>query len=291
MIWLTGSKGMLGQEFVWVMKSKRIPFIGTDSEHDICDLKILQDFAAKYPIDWIIHCAGYTKVNRAESEKEAAYDLNVKGIKNICTIAREKDAKLIYFSTDYVFDGKKKTPYTEEDEPNPVNYYGVTKLESDLMVMKELKKYYIFRISWLYSAYGHNFVKSIISTAQKQKNISVVKNQIGSPTYAKKLAENIVKCVYDKKDGKYGLYNYSDEGAISWYEFSKAIVDEALSRDIIEHRVTLKPISSKDYYLKTKRPAYSVLDKTKIKTELQCPVKSWKSNLVSFFDDYLSMMK
>ncbi len=289
MIWLTGSRGMLGQEFFRIMKEKRIPFVGTDSDVDICDKQALNAFAEKKPFNMIIHCAGYTKVNRAETEKEAAYKLNVNGIMNICHIAHEKDALLIYFSTDYVYDGKKKNPYTEEDKPHPLNYYGQTKLLADEIVMKDLEKYYIFRISWLYSAFGHNFVKSIISTAQKQKSISVVNDQIGSPTYARKLAENIINCICKKKTGEYGLYNYTDEGALSWYEFSKEIIEEARSRDIIEHKVIIKPIFSKDYYLTTKRPAYSELNKSKIKTKLQCPLKNWKSNLVAFFDDYLSM--
>jgi dTDP-4-dehydrorhamnose reductase len=276
---------MLGKQIEEELKDKNIPFYGTDKEVDIRSISILEEFVKDKNINWIINCAAYTAVDKAEEEEDVPYLLNAKAVESIAKAAKQINAKLIHFSTDYVFNGEKQTGYTEQDLTNPRTVYGKTKLAGELKILENLKEFFIFRISWLYGIYGHNFVKTMMRLFKEKDKINVVDDQIGSPTYTGQLAENIIDLV-QKESNKFGIYHYSDEGKISWYDFAVKIKELLMEREFDFHNSNLEihPVTSNKYPTIAHRPKYSLLDKSKVKSELAFQLLPWEENLEKYIE-------
>ena len=272
---VTGSNGQLASCIKDRAKQyKGLHFIYTDyQELDICNLKDVEEFFTTNPkIDYCINCAAYTAVDKAETEVEKAFEINAKGAKNLALVCNAQDAILIHISTDFVFDGNKTEPYTETDVPKPISVYGASKLQGEVEVQKTLKKHFIIRTSWLYSEYGANFMKTMLRLAEIRDEISVVSDQIGSPTYAGDLADVILKII-NSKNTNFGLYHYCNEGETSWYGFAKAIFESC------KNSVRVTPISSTQYTTAATRPKYSVLDTARAKKVFNSIPYKWEISL------------
>ena len=257
-----------------VNQSETMNFFYTDYQDlDICDLKQVNTFFKSKPkIEYCINCAAYTAVDKAEKDVEKAYEINAQGAKNLAIVCREFDVILIHISTDFVFDGQKNEPYVETDIANPISVYGASKLQGEVEIRQILEKYFIFRTSWLYSEHGNNFMRTMLRLAETRDEISVVSDQLGTPTYAGDLAEVILKIV-NLKNTNFGLYHYSNEGVTSWYDFAKAIFEAS------KLKIKTNPIKTVAYPTDAKRPAYSVMDKTKIKKILGIQAPFWSESL------------
>ena len=274
-ILVTGGNGQLASCIKDVEKEyDDLNIIYTDHlELDICELNQIQTFFKSNPqIDYCINCAAYTAVDKAETEAEKAFEINATGAKNLAQVCNDHDAILIHVSTDFVFDGEKNEPYTETDAANPISVYGASKLQGEVEIQQALKEHFIIRTSWLYSEYGNNFMKTMLRLAETRDGISVVSDQIGTPTYAGDLAEIIIQIINTKTE-KYGIYHYSNEGVASWFEFAKEIFK------LTKNKIKVNPIPSIEYLTPAKRPQFSVLDKAKIKTDLQIKIPFWGDSL------------
>ena len=272
---VTGSNGQLASCIKDLAKQyDGLNFIYTDyKELDICDLNQVNTFFESHSkIHYCINCAAYTAVDKAETEVDKAFEINADGAKNLAIACREFDAILIQISTDFVFDGGKKEPYTETDVAKPISVYGASKLQGEQEIIKILETYFILRTSWLYSEHGTNFMKTMLSLAETRDEISVVSDQIGSPTYAGDLAAVILKIICSNNTN-FGLYHYSNEGVASWYDFAKAIFETHNSS------IGLTAISSKDYPVAAKRPKYSVLSTKKINQVFNIQPPKWGVSL------------
>ncbi|MCL2763719.1 MAG: dTDP-4-dehydrorhamnose reductase [Treponema sp.] len=285
MIWLIGNKGMLGTELSLLLEKNNINYIGTDREVDITDIKALGEFSEKHSIEWIINCAAYTAVDRAQDERELCRLLNTEGPCNIAALANEINAKLIHISTDYVFNGKGSKPYTEEDTTDPIGIYGLTKRDGEEKLLKENEKSFVIRTAWLYGKHGNNFVYTMLKLMKERESISVVNDQKGSPTWAKDLARTIIDLINKEKIVPYGIYHYTNEGEITWFDFAKEIYTQANSLGILDNICNIKPCTSAEFPAKVSRPSYSVLDKTKIKKTLGLSVPVWNESLIEFLKD------
>ncbi|MDR0316191.1 MAG: dTDP-4-dehydrorhamnose reductase [Treponema sp.] len=289
MIWLIGNKGMLGTELSLLLEQNNIPFIGTDREVDITDPAALRDFASSHPVNWIINCAAYTAVDKAEDDEVACRLLNTSGPANIAAAARDKGARLIHISTDYVFDGTGNRPYTEEDATCPTGVYGSTKRDGELAVIENNPHFYIIRTAWLYGKHGNNFVHTMLRLMNEREEIKVVHDQYGSPTWAFDLAQVIISLM-QQVDGTHnipcGIYHYTGEGTCTWFEFAQAIYAEGKSLNLLTKPCTVKPCTSAEYPAKVKRPAYSVLDKTKTKSIMRIIIPAWNDSLRSFLQGH-----
>ncbi len=277
-ILVTGADGQLGNEFRKLARSRYdLEFIFTDiGELDITKESEVNAFLDKNRVNYILNCAAYTAVDKAEEEPEKADLLNSHAVKILGGISNDRDIRLIHFSTDYVFDGTKKSPYTEEDTPHPVTIYGKSKLEGEKIIRKS-KNCMIIRTSWLYSASGNNFVKTIMRISREKDELQVVSDQIGSPTWANDLARTTLIIIDRTKNNKtrdrYLLYHYSNEGTCTWYDFATEIVKLA------GFTIKIRPVHTEDYPAKAPRPSYSVLDTTKIRNELGIKIPDWKESL------------
>ena len=272
---VTGSNGQLASCIKDLAKrDTSLNFIYTDyQELDICDLKQVEVFfKSNQKIDYCINCAAYTAVDKAESEVEKAFEINATGPKNLAQVCSEFDTILIQISTDFVFDGEKTEPYVETDVANPISVYGASKLQGEVEIKKIVKKHFIIRTSWLYSEHGNNFMKTMLRLAETRDEISVVSDQIGTPTYAGDLAEVILKIVRSKNTN-FGLYHYSNDGVASWYDFAEAIFKASNTE------IRLNAIKTEAYPTPAKRPVYSVMDKTKIKSVLKMKTLDWQDSL------------
>ena len=274
---VTGVNGQLGHDVVLKLKEMNIGVVapGRD-EFDLTNKEQVQRYIIEEKPDVIIHCAAYTAVDKAEDESDLCYSVNVEGTRAVAEAAKEIDAKVVYVSTDYVFDGLGLELHSEEKEPNPVNYYGYTKEQGEKIVKAELDNYFIVRTSWVYGKNGNNFVKTMLKLAETRSEISVVSDQIGSPTYSKDLAEFIINLV---KTNQYGIYHGVNEGYCSWYEFAKAIFEKA------GIEIKINPISTEEYPTKAKRPLNSRLlkdntDKTGIKR-----LPHWEDAISRFIEE------
>ncbi len=274
-ILVTGSNGQLGSEIRKTSSSFEHEFHFTDvDELDIADLKKLKEYFTQYNFDVIINCASYTAVDKAEEEAELAETINISACKNIAKLCKEHNVRLIHISTDYVFDGKNYKPYIENDNTYPQSVYGKTKLEGENEILNILSDAIIVRTSWLYSEFGNNFVKTIIKFAKERKKLDVVFDQIGTPTYAVDLAKALLNIVPKiKQIKKNEIFHYSNEGAISWYDFAKAIIE------INDIDCEVIAVDSTEFQRAAPRPFYSVLDKTKFKKEFNISIPYWKDSL------------
>jgi len=272
---VTGSNGQVGSEIRELASSYPYEFYFTDSkELDMTDGKKVREYIEKNDIKTIINCAAYTAVDKAESEREIADKINHPAVKNLAQIANDNDIKLIHISTDYVFDGQNYKPYTEDDSTNPQGVYGQTKLDGEkAMIGVNPKNSIIIRTSWVYSYYGANFVKTMLRLGKEKESLGVVYDQVGTPTYAKDLARTILDILPQVDNQNVEIYNYSNEGVLSWYDFAKEIMYMS------KLSCTVNPIETKDYPTPAKRPHYSLLNKSKIKNKFDIEIPYWKDGL------------
>jgi dTDP-4-dehydrorhamnose reductase len=281
MIWLIGNKGMLGTELLGLFTARGLLVIGTDREVDILDRKALEGFASGKNINWIVNCAAYTAVDKAEENVELCRKLNADGPENIARTAKKLGAEMIHVSTDYVFDGSASRPYTEEDPVKPLGMYGITKAEGETSVRANIAEAFIIRTAWLYGRYGNNFVYTMLRLMRKQEKIGVVADQYGSPTYAGDLATAIATII-DTGYAEYGTYHFTDEGTTTWHEFASEIYRLGREYGLLDHDCTIEALTTAQYPTKTRRPAYSVLSKEKIKKVPGIVVPAWKESLAKF---------
>ena len=275
-ILVTGANGQLGNEMRIVSKGSSDRYIFTDVEElDITNRDAVMKFVKKNDVNVVVNCAGYTNVEKAEDEEGLAELINAQAVEYIAQACKDNDATLIHISTDYVFGGNNgNTPRKENESVNPTGAYGRTKLHGEQVIEKSGCKYLIIRTSWLYSEFGNNFVKTMRRLTSERERLNVVFDQIGTPTYALDLANVIFKIVEERKLNELqGIYNYSNEGATSWYDFAKEICE--LSGNICD----IQPCHSDEFPSKVKRPSYSVLDKTNIKNKLNITIPHWKESL------------
>ena len=276
---VTGAGGQLGQALQFIAPNYAdIQFVFCDSkELDITNLNKIKQLFEQFKPNCCINAAAYTAVDKSESEPEMANLINVVGPKNLAEVCKEFNTVLIHISTDFVFDGTKDTPYTEEDIPNPTGVYGQTKLDGEKAIQTTWQKHFIIRTSWVYSQFGNNFMKTMLRLASERDKLSVVNDQIGTPTNAVDLAEALLKIViteHSKLNAEhYGIYNFSNEGQCSWYYFAKKIFE------FNNIKINLVPIPTTSFPTPAKRPAYSVLDKSKIKEVFGVEVKYWETSL------------
>lgn len=240
---------------------------------DITDPEAVAAAVRENSIDVIVNCAAYTNVNKAEEEEDLAYRINALATGILAKAAKEAGALLIHVSTDYVFDGTGHVPYTEDMPVSPLSAYGRTKQAGEQMIMDSGCRYMIFRTAWLYSTFGGNFVQTIYDKTASQPTVNVVSDQIGTPTYAQDLADLLAAIIEEDKLDRTGIYHFTDEGVCSWYDFAKEICD------ISGHLCDVRPCRTSDYPSKTKRPHYSVLDKTKVKETFGMEIPHWKDSL------------
>lgn len=276
-ILVTGASGQLGSEIKELSKGSEDTFFFTDvAELDILSPEAVNGYIKENAVDVVINCAAYTNVDRAEQDLFSADMINNIGVKNIAEACRENGATLIHISTDYVYDGKKHTPYTETDDTNPLSVYGKTKLAGEQQAWVSKCKSVIIRTSWLYSAYGNNFVKTMLRVGEENGIVNVIFDQTGTPTNAEDLARAILEMIPEiLKEPRHGeVFHYSNEGVASWYDFAKAIMT------VFEVNCEVVPILSAEYKQMAERPAYSVLDKSRIKTEFGLYIPHWYESLV-----------
>lgn len=274
-ILVTGSSGQLGSEIRELSKNYGYSFIFADKQTlDIANSDNLKEFILSNNINVIINCAAYTAVDKAEQDKENANLINNIAVQNLATIAKELNIKLIHISTDYIFDGTSCKPYTELDSVNPIGVYGKTKLDGEKS-MQEINppNSIIIRTSWVFSSYGTNFVKTMLRLGSEREGLNVVFDQVGTPTYARDLAKAILDILPKIQNKTVEIYNYSNEGVTSWYDFAKEIMK------IANLKCAVNPIESKDYPTPTKRPHFSVLNKSNIKHEFNIAIPYWKDSL------------
>jgi dTDP-4-dehydrorhamnose reductase len=282
MIWLIGNKGMLGSEIAKQLNDNSINFIGTDQDVDITNLEVLLSFAENRNITWIINCAAYTAVDKAEDDIPFVKKLNINGPRNIAQTAKKIGAKLIHVSTDYVFKGEGDRPFTEEDKAAPQSVYGYTKYLGELEVSENTSEFYILRTSWLYGFDGNNFVYTMTKAMNARDSVKVVNDQEGSPTCAVNLASIIIKMITEENQILYGVYHCTDLGEITWWDFAKKIYEFGKKYGRITHDCAINPCTTAEYPTAAKRPAYSVLSKDKIQKALNITLPQWEESLELF---------
>ncbi len=268
---VTGASGQLGKCFQKLAAAEEgIDWLFMDSsELDITSNQDLKDFFKSKRIDYCINCAAYTNVEKAESDQEKAFEINAKAVKILAEICKTYHTILFHFSTDYVFDGTSKIPYSETDQTNPINVYGASKLKGENYIRDILTDYFIFRTSWLYSEFGHNFFNTILNKAEGKATLNITTAQTGTPTNANHLAQ-LVLMLIKKKNTNFGLYHFSNSGETSWYGFANEILKVSGNLNNVQ--------LNKDNSYKTiaKRPSYSVLDKTKLLEAFKTPLEPWE---------------
>ena len=285
MIWVIGYKGMLGSEICRQLAENNIQFVRTDIDVDITDFKALLEFARVWSVKWIINCAAYTAVDKAESDIELAKKLNEDGPANIARVADIMGARLIHISTDYVFDGSGDTPRTEDMPVAPIGVYGVTKAAGEKAVMDNCKDYFILRTAWLYGWAGKNFVYTMIRAMNTHDAVKVVNDQKGTPTFAGDLTKVILEIISRDSMIPYGIYHVTDIGEITWWDFTNEIKKQGIETGWINEtgkNCVVNPCTTDEYPTPAKRPAYSVLSKDKIQKALGITLPDWKKSLNEF---------
>ena len=277
-ILITGAKGQLGTDIFNLSKRYaewQFQFIDID-ELDISSTPDTVNFFSSQRFDFIVNCAAYTAVDKAESEEESAFAVNTSAVKNLIESIKHHNTRFIHISTDYVFDGSGSTPYSEDNPTNPQTVYGHSKLDGERVVLA-FNKGMVIRTAWLYSSHGNNFLKSIINKGRQLKKLKVVNDQIGSPTYSKHLAEAVLKIIEADVNNKIsfipGVFNFTNSGSCSWYDFAVEIVNKTkISCNVF-------PVKSTEYPQVAKRPSYSVLSLEKIKSLYKLNIPNWKVGL------------
>lgn len=273
---VTGVKGQLGYDVVNELKKRNIEPIGVDiDEMDITDPVSVNRVITEAGPDAVIHCAAYTAVDAAEDNIEICRKVNKDGTQNIANVCKKLDCKMVYISTDYVFDGQGERPWEPDDEQNPLNVYGQTKYEGELAVSENLDKFFIVRIAWVFGVNGKNFIKTMLNLSKTRDKVSVVNDQFGSPTYTYDLARLLVDMVLTEK---YGFYHATNEGIISWYDFAVEIFKTAgINMEVL-------PVSSAEYPAKAKRPSNSRMSKEKLTKNGFERLPSWQDALQRYIE-------
>ena len=275
-ILVTGANGQLGQEFKNVSNSDHEFYYTDENDLDITKKKEILDYVSIYKIELIINCAAYTNVNDAETNKRQAIKVNLDAVRNLVEVCEEKKIKMIHFSTDYVYNSDNLNQINEDSNINPINYYGISKREGEKIIEKSSSDSIIIRVSWLYSMYGDNFVKTMIKKGEIGEKIYVINDQFGCPTYSKDLVDCTLNIIASDKFNKYKVYNFSNEGYTNWYDFTKKIFElKKLNCSII-------PVDSENYRSIARRPKYSVLDKSRIKDTFNINIRNWEDALQEF---------
>ncbi len=268
---VTGANGQLGYDVVKELQKQNIECYGaTRKDFDLVDFEATEKFLVHYMPDVVIHCAAYTAVDKAEDEQGLCYLVNASATENIAEICKKINAKMLYISTDYVFDGTKDGFYEVEDIPNPINVYGKTKLFGEQAVQRILDKYFIVRISWVFGEHGKNFVKTMLKLGKERKEINVVADQYGSPTYTADLAPLLIEMV---KTDKYGIYHVTNEGVCTWAEFAEEIFK------IAKLDVKVNHITTEEYPTRARRPMNSRMNKNSLVKNEFCLLNNWHKAL------------
>ncbi len=273
---ITGANGQLGSELREICHNDgKFQFFFTDvNDLDITDRESVDDFLAKNKINFVVNCAAYTQVDRAEDDEQKAGLINHIAVKYLAESCKKHDTFFIHISTDYVFDGKNNVPYIEDYQTEPLGVYGLTKLNGEKTVENSGCKHIIVRTSWLYSSFGSNFVKTISRLVKEKEELKVVVDQVGTPTYAGDLAKMILSILQsENREEKQGIYHFSNEGVCSWYDFAVQI------RNLVGSKCEITPCHSDEFPAKVKRPNFSVLDKTKIKETFNYKIPYWLDSL------------
>lgn len=275
-ILVTGVKGQLGYDVVNELEKRGHEAVGVDiQEMDITDAKAVEDVITKSAVEAVIHCAAYTAVDAAEDNLELCRRVNAQGTENIAKVCRKLDQKMVYISTDYVFNGEGERPWEPDDKREPLNAYGITKYEGELAVEENLEKYFIVRIAWVFGVNGKNFIKTMLNLGETRDELNVVNDQIGSPTYTYDLAKLLVDMVETEK---YGRYHATNEGLCTWYEFACEIFRQA-GMD-----VKVNPVSSDEFPAKAKRPHNSRMSKEKLTENGFERLPSWQDALKRYLE-------
>ena len=279
-ILVTGANGQLGNEIRRRSEASAHNYIFTDvAELDITNASAVLLAAEEIKPEVIINCAAYTNVDKAEDDEQTAHLINCTAVENLAAAAKQMGALLVHVSTDYVFDGRACTPYSEDADVAPTGAYGRTKLAGERAATESGCKYIVIRTAWLYSAFGRNFVKTMRTLTDERPTLQVVFDQVGSPTYAGDLADAILHIVESGEFEQSGIYHYSNEGVCSWYDFAKEIC--AMSGNVCD----IRPCHSDEFPSKVARPHYSVLDKTKIKQNFGLEIPHWKESLAKCIEE------
>lgn len=275
-ILVTGANGQLGSEMRRLGMASPNEYIFTDvAELDITDGEAVKSFAVENKINVIVNCAAYTAVDKAEDDEAMAELINATAVRNLAEAAKEVDATLFHVSTDYVFGAEGNTPRTEDMPTNPLGVYGRTKLHGEQAIAEVGAKAIIIRTAWLYSEYGNNFLKTMLRLTKERETLSVVFDQVGTPTYAGDLAMTIFSIIEgDYYKGNEGIYHFSNEGVCSWYDFAREIATA------MGHSCNINPCHSSEFPSKVTRPPYSVLDKTKIKSTFGVDIPHWRESMI-----------
>ena len=278
-ILVTGGNGQLGKELQELspVYSQFEFFFLTREDMPIDQFELVRNYFNTLKPAYCVNCAAYTAVDKAESEKDLAFQINGEAVGVLAAVCKEHTTKFIHISTDYVFNGEGTYPYTENFPTDPINVYGASKLEGEIEVAQLNPGSIIIRTSWVYSSFGKNFVKTMVRLMNEKDEVKVINDQIGSPTYAADIAEVILKIIANSQaqnsSWKPGLYHFTNEGILSWYDFALAI------KEITGSPCNIRPIPTSEYPTPAKRPAYSVLDKTKIQKNFGIQLKDWKKSL------------
>ncbi|MFC1772727.1 dTDP-4-dehydrorhamnose reductase [Pseudomonadota bacterium] len=276
-ILVTGSNGQLGRETILALQADGESCIGVGRDDlDFSRPGVIAEAIADYAADWVINCAAYTGVDKAEEECELAFTVNRDAARAVAEGVKLSDSRLVHISTDFIFGGEKSEPYSESDVANPLGVYGQSKLEGESAVREVLPEAVILRTAWVYGAHGHNFVKTILRLAAERQELRVVDDQIGSPSYTEDIVNAIAALM---TSGASGTWNFTNEGVASWYDFACEIVEigEQCGLPVVTERV--QPIPTEDFPLPATRPANSVLSKKKIRGLLNYPIPHWKASL------------
>ncbi len=274
---VTGVKGQLGFDVVNELKKNNIEAVGVDIEEmDITDKEAVDKVITNANVDAVIHCAAYTAVDAAEDNMEICRKINADGTRYIAEVCKKLDIKMMYISTDYVFDGEGERPWEPDDDRQPLNAYGISKYEGEVAVQDNLEKYFIVRIAWVFGVNGKNFIKTMLNLGKTHDTLTVVSDQIGSPTYTYDLAVLLVQMI---QSDKYGIYHATNEGLCSWYEFAVEIFKQA------EMNVNVIPVSSEEYKSKAKRPHNSRMSKDKLEANGFKRLPSWQNALERYLKE------
>jgi dTDP-4-dehydrorhamnose reductase len=284
MIWLVGNKGMLGTEVSAALAAAGFEFVGSDREVDILDPAALASFAEGKSLSWIVNCAAYTAVDKAEEEAASAMRLNAEGPENLAALASRVGARILHMSTDYVFDGAGTRPYVEDDRVNPTGVYGRTKAEGEARVRAACPEHVILRTAWLYGKAGANFVATMLRLMGSKERVGVVADQRGTPTYAVDLAR-AVAAILGSAQARFGTFHFTNLGETNWYEFALEIKRLGLENGILSRDCPVDALTTDQYPTKTRRPAYSVLSKEKIRRAYGLKIPEWKESLALFMKD------
>jgi dTDP-4-dehydrorhamnose reductase len=282
-ILVTGYNGQLGYDVVKEGRRQGLEMIGTTSkELDITDRFRVKNFINEIKPDAIIHCAAYTAVDKAEDDKENSWDVNVNGTKNLTEAAKTFNSKFVYISTDYVYDGIGTVPYKETDKPNPSGYYGLTKYEGEKVVQSLIEDFFIVRISWVFGINGNNFIKTMLRLAETRKELNVVGDQYGSPTYTVDLAKLLIEMIQSEK---YGIYHASNEGFCNWADFATEIFRLA------DKKVSVNSITTEQYPTRAIRPKNSRMSKQKLVENGFTSLPSWQDALNRYLKELHNEVK